>query len=81
MWFPFVFLVVLMTVLFVVALVAIVRRQLVWEDERAAMVSEEVRRVVRSNYRIVVGTIIAVYALFLGTTVYMFFILKDMNLL
>lgn len=80
MWFPWAIFVVV-NLIFIVALVAVVRRQLRWEDTEGKRASEEIRRTVRINYRIVVAVVLGAYLFFLGTAIFYYFVLRDMNLI
>lgn len=80
MWFQWTIFVVV-NLAFIVTLVAVVRRQLRWEDTEGKRASEEVLRTVRINYRIVVAVVLGAYLLFLGVAIFYYFVLRDMGLI
>lgn len=81
MWPTFLLLFTAVTAIFATALTVIVRSQLRWEDDEAHKVPEEKRLIKRSNYRVVIGTIVGAYAIFLATAIYFYLLLHDKGLL
>ena len=75
------FLSTLVTGIFGVGIYLMVSTQTHWEAYEASAMSEVQRETKRKNYRLIVGVLVGTYLLFLGTAVYMFFVLKDLNLL